>query len=73
MKIVVENHDIECFENEIDYNNWIKEMYKNPEPLYHGSIFGIPENIKNLFNGSLPATIRKINYNNTEYIAIWKK
>ena len=73
MKIIVENHEIECFENQIDYNNWQKEMWKQPMPLYHGSIFGISEDVKNLFTGSLPATIRKTNYNHTEYIAIWKK
>jgi len=70
MRITVENHQIECFENELDYKNWMKD-YTTP-PIYHGKLYNIPLDIKQMFSNNFIVSIKRLNYNEVQYILIYK-
>jgi len=76
MKILVENYKIECFERDVDYKDWLRDNGNNKmlvaNTVYHGEIYGIPQNIKSLFQQNVLVSIKTQNYNDTQYIVIHK-
>lgn len=70
MKINIDNYNIDCFENELEYKNWIKDY--NIESIYHGKLYSIPQDIKELFYVNVLVSIKKQNYNEVQYIFIHK-
>ena len=72
MKIIVENFEIECFENKLDLDRWKKEN-NMMGTLYDGDIYEIPQDIKSLFANNVVVSIKKQNFNDTQFIIINKK
>lgn len=76
MRILVENYKIECFETEREYKLWLKENDSDKKlfmaTIYHGKFYGIPQNIKDLFQDNLLVSIKTKCYTDTQYILIHK-
>jgi len=76
MNISIEGFKIECFENERDFKLWVKDHQKETHifknVIYQGDIYSIPQEIKNLFQDNIIVSIKKRNYNDTQYILIYK-
>jgi hypothetical protein len=74
MRILVQNYKIECFENESDYKNWIADHSQETNivnnTIYHGTIYGIPQNVRNLFQQNIIVTIKSECYNDTQFVLI---
>ena len=71
MQIKLNNYNIECFELEKDYKDYIQIEGKNlVNVYYHGTLYGIPQNVRQLFNTDVILFIRKNVYNNTEFVII---
>lgn len=74
MRVIVENYKIECFENEIDYKNWLsdhrKETHLMSSGVYGGKMYGIPQEVKDLFSENVLVSIKKQNYNDVQYVYI---
>jgi ribose 1,5-bisphosphokinase PhnN len=65
MKIYINEYEIELFETEIDYNNYLKDNNFGLSFTYHGRFYGIPKDL----NIDL-VEIKKKCYNNIEYVVI---
>lgn len=76
MRIIVENYKIECFETDRDYKLWLKDNSKDTQivsnTIYHGEVYGIPQEIKTLFKDNVLVSIKRQCYNDTQYILIHK-
>lgn len=73
MNILIEGYKIECFENEIDYKTWLKEHQKEIQTcIYQGELYGIPQEIRNLFRCDIIVLIKKRIFNDVQYILIHK-
>lgn len=76
MRIIVENYKIECFETEKDFKLWIKDHVKETHIfeniIYHGELYSIPQEVKSLFTNNILVSIKKQNYNDVQYILIFK-
>ncbi|NPV13014.1 MAG: hypothetical protein HPY57_14710 [Ignavibacteria bacterium] len=76
MNILIEGYKIECFENEKDYKLWIKDHQKETQIfqscVYHGELYGITQEVKDLFQDNIIVSIKKKNYNDVQYILIHK-
>ena len=72
----VENYEVECFETEMDMSNYLKDhrddVHITTRIIYSGKLYGIPEDIKNLFNDNLLVQIKKLNFNDVQAIIILK-
>lgn len=67
MKIIVDNKNIECFENIKDYNNWFLDN-KNISVKYKGKLYDIPQPLRDEFSKNIIVEIKKKNYNDVQYV-----
>jgi len=74
MRILVENYKIECFETEQDYKHWLADNNNDKKlvasTIYHGTLYGIPQQIKNVFRENLLVSVKSECYTDTQYILI---
>jgi len=77
MKISVENYNIECFETEQELNHYLKDHQNDVhiinKIIYSGKLYGISEEIKNLFQENLIVQIKKLNFVDVQSIIILNK
>lgn len=74
MNINVRGHEVELFETERDWKNYLKD-YKNESYIYSGELLTVTENIwkgamgfQNLTD--LIQSVNKQNFSHTEYVII---
>lgn len=76
MKVLIENYKVECFETEKEYKLWLVDHQKDiqivNDTVYHGNLYSVPQEIKNLFRENLLVSIKKQNYNDVQFILIHK-
>ena len=76
MRIIVENKNVECFETEQDYKHWLTDNGKDQllfeNTLYHGAIYEIPQNIRNMFKENILVSVRTMCYTDTQFLVILK-
>lgn len=76
MRILVDAYKIECFENEQDYQSWLRDHHTDPQlvknTVYHGAYYGIPKQIKDLFRENVLVSIKRLCIDDTQFILIHK-
>jgi len=72
MKILLNNLEIECFENLSTYNDFIRTNGNSISDVkYHGTLYGTPPNIREMFKpDDLLAQVKRKVFHQTEYIII---
>ena len=77
MKISIENYDIECFETDYDLKNYLSDhrddTHITSKIIYDGPLYGIPQDIKNLFIQNILVQIKRKNFTDVQSIIILNK
>jgi hypothetical protein len=68
----IEKYNVECFEEQIDLNNWKRDNKFNLTSIYEGQLYDIPQEVRLLFSNNIIVSIKRINFNDIKYILIYE-
>lgn len=78
MRIVLDNIKIECFENELEFNQYCIDNKNDNNlrvnTLFGGKLYDIPTEVRNKFinPNELIVNIKRQNFNDVQYVFIHK-
>jgi hypothetical protein len=71
MKLVINNYEVECFDDLLDYRSTLKEM--NVTPVFSGELYDIGKKINNLVGLDVIVEIKKRIFHDVKFVIITKK